>query len=131
MKLNKLIAAAFVSGALLVISNTALAKPADCKVNINTANEVQLVNCLDRVGNKLAIAIMKWRDEMKGKDEKFLITGIDQLIGKVPRFGKKTAELNTAKVCFDDECTKDAPKAPPVEKGEDFHNNNEENNTDR
>lgn len=116
--MKKLIAV-ILSSALLATSNLVMAeKPADCKVNINTATASQLEDCLDRVGEKLANAIVEWRDEAKKADEKFLITDVDQLVGKVSRWGKKTAEMNKAKVCFTEkdckgEKVEDAPKVEP------------------
>ncbi len=115
--MKKLIAV-ILGSALLVTSNLAMAeKPADCKVNINTATAKQLQNCLDRVGEKLADAIVEWRDESKKSDEKFIITDVDQLVGKVSRWGKKTAEMNKAKVCFTEKDCKGEGEAPPAPKG--------------
>jgi competence ComEA-like helix-hairpin-helix protein len=105
--------ALILGSALFVTSNiAAAAKPTDCKVNINTATAEQIENCLDRVGGKLADAIVEWRDKQKEANKDFVITNVEQMIGKVPRFGKKIAENNAAKICFDDKCTEGSKEAP-------------------
>jgi competence ComEA-like helix-hairpin-helix protein len=108
---NKLITAMI--GALLITGN-AFAKPADCKVNINTATAVQLEDCLDKVGEKLADAIVEWRSKQLETNAAFVITDVEQMVGKVSRWGKKTAEINKGKVCFTDECVNGKPATTPA-----------------
>ena len=79
-----------------VLSSSILAKPADCKVNINTATASEISECLDGIGKKKAEGVIAYR-EQKGKFEK------PEQLANVPGIGEKTVERNRSKIVIEEE----------------------------
>jgi competence protein ComEA len=100
----------------VLFSTPALAKPADCKVNINTATASEISECLDGIGKKKAEGVVAYR-EQEGKFEK-----VEQLTN-VSGIGEKTVERNRSKIVIEEEVeatdnqsTDKAAEAKPADK---------------
>jgi len=88
-----------------VLSSTpALAKPVDCKVNINVATASEISECLDGIGKKKAEGVVAYR-EQKGKFEK------PEQLANVPGIGEKTIERNRSKIVIEEA----KPEAKPTD----------------
>lgn len=105
----------------IVLSTTTTAvyaekKPADCKVNLNTATAEEIVECLDGVGAGIAEGLVEYREGKRKEKPDFQFKKLSDL-NKVPRFGKKRQEANKGKVCFSQACVEGKPEQPEAEEG--------------
>ena len=80
----------------ILSSTPILAKPADCKVNINVATASEISECLDGIGRKKAENIVAHR-EQQGQFEK------PEQLANVPGIGEKTVERNRSKIVIEEE----------------------------
>lgn len=116
--MNKMLIAAIATALVAVTSHTAYAeKLENCKVNVNTADVEQLVECLDGVGEAIAKAIIKFREDKQKENPEFHFSKLDDL-DSVPRFGKKRQKANKGRICFTDKCLKGKGEPEPETKQE-------------